>query len=130
VHGLRNMEGSMSERSSQNRPSNVNSNPETDKIQEKNLERMEALLQQSAMGIHILFDNHSIAEVMRTPFDNKNFTDFDIMKKVQDMMTELIAKKTYFEKISYLRELDKDSYNMLVRTYFHIVDNTVKTHPH
>lgn len=120
----------MSESSSQNRPSSVTNNPANTKIQEKNLERMEALLQQSAMGIHILFDNESIAQVMSTPFDNKNFTDFDIMKKVQDMMTELIAKKTYFEKISFLKELDKDSYNMLVRTYFHIVDNSVKKNQH
>jgi hypothetical protein len=99
---------------------------EAAKIQEKSLERMEALLKQSAMGIHILFDNLSIAEVMMQESDDKDFFDFNKMKRVQDVMTELIAKKTYFEKMSYLRELDKDSYGMLVRTYFHIVENTVR----
>jgi hypothetical protein len=99
---------------------------EATKIQEKSLERMESLLKQSAMGIHILFDNLSIAEVMTQTSDDKDFFDFDKMKRVQDVMTELIAKKTYFEKMSFLRELDKDSYNMLVRTYFHIVENTVR----
>lgn len=99
---------------------------EATKIQEKSLERMEALLKQSAMGIHILFDNTSIAQVMSQPVDDKDFFDFDKMKRVQDVMTELIAKKTYFEKVSFLRELDRESYHMLVRTYFHIVENTVR----
>lgn len=100
---------------------------EAAKIQEKSLERMEALLKQSAMGIHILFDNISIAEVLSQTADDKDFFDFNKMKRVQDVMTELISKKTYFEKMSFLRELDKDSYHMLVRTYFHIVENTVRS---
>lgn len=99
---------------------------EAAKIQEKSLERMEALLKQSAMGIHILFDNLSIAEVMAQPADDKDFFDFNKMKRVQDVMTDLIAKKTYFEKMSFLRDLDPESYSMLVRTYFHIVENTVR----
>jgi hypothetical protein len=95
-------------------------------VEEKNLERMEALLRQSAQGIHILFDNQSIADVMRQNQDDKDFFDFDKMKRVQDVMTELIAKKSYYEKVSYLRELDASSFEMLVRTYFHIVENTVR----
>ena len=87
---------------------------------------MEALLKQSAMGIHILFNNSAIANVMKSVKDDKDFFDFDKMKRVQDCMTELIAKKSYFEKVSYLEELDQDSYQMLIRTYFHIVDNTVR----
>lgn len=97
------------------------------KIQEQSLERMEALLKQSAKGIHILFDNTAIAEVMSKAFDEKDFFDFAKMKRVQDVMTELIGKKTYFEKVSYLRDLDRTSYEMLVRTYFHIVENTVRS---
>jgi hypothetical protein len=96
------------------------------KIQEQSLERMEALLKQSAKGIHILFDNISIAKIMSKNFDEKDFFDFNKMKRVQDVMTELIAKKTYFEKVSYLRDLDSESYEMLIRTYFHIVENTVR----
>jgi hypothetical protein len=94
--------------------------------QEKSLERMEALLKQSAMGIHILFDNHSIAKVMGQGKDDKDFFDFNKMKRVQDVMTELIAKKSYYEKVSFLRELDEEAFEMLVRTYFHIVENTVR----
>ncbi|WP_413944807.1 hypothetical protein [Bdellovibrio sp. HCB-162] len=87
---------------------------------------MEALLSHSAMGVHVLFDNKSIADVLKEVKDDKDFYSFDKMKKVQDVMTELIAKKSYFEKMAYLQALDPESYQMLVRAYFHIVENTVR----
>jgi len=87
---------------------------------------MEALLRQSALGFHVLFDNQSIAKALGTSRDNKEFFDFNKMKRIQDVMTELIAKPTYLEKMAYLRELDESSYQMLIRTYFHIVENTVR----
>lgn len=102
-------------------------------IEEKALERMESLLTHSALGVHVLFENKSIAEALREVKDDRDFYDFDKMKRVQDVMTELIAKKTYFEKVAYLRSLDLESFQMVVRAYFHIVENTVRaTHefPH
>jgi hypothetical protein len=95
-------------------------------IEEKSLERMEALLSHSAMGVHVLFDNKSIAEVLREVKDDKDFYDFNKMKKVQDVMTALIAKHTYIDKVAYLKSLDQESFEMVVRAYFHIVENTVR----
>jgi hypothetical protein len=96
-------------------------------IEEKSLERMEALLSHSALGVHVLFDNRSIAAVFSNQIvEEKDFYDFDKMKKVQDVMTELIAKKTYWEKISYINSLDTDAFQMLLRAYFHIVENSVR----
>ena len=93
---------------------------------EKNLKTMEALLRHSTLGIHILFNNAMIAKVLKETKGDQDFLNFNKMKKVQDCMTELIAKKTYFDKINYLHQLDSDSYEMLVRTYFHIVENTMR----
>lgn len=95
-------------------------------IEEKSLERMEALLSHSATGVHVLFDNKSIADVLREVKDDKDFYDFNKMKKVQDVMTELIAKRTYIEKVAYLKSLDQESFEMVVRAYFHIVESTVR----
>ncbi len=117
---------SESGQSNQNKSDQKAASKKNQKVQEKSLERMEALLKQSAMGIHILFDNHSIAEVMKHGKDDKDFFDFNKMKRVQDVMTELIAKKTYVEKVSFVRDLDDEAFEMLVRTYFHIVENTVR----
>ncbi len=95
-------------------------------VEEKSLQRMEALLKQSAMGIHILFQNRDIAEAMKTAKNTADFFDFNKMKRVQDVMTELIGKSTYYEKLAYIQDLDVESYQMLIRTYFHIVENTVR----
>ncbi len=88
---------------------------------------MEALLTHSARGIHVLFDNKAIANVLKEVKDDKDFYDLNKMKIVQDVMTELVSKKTYNEKMAYLQTLDQEAYHMLVRAYFHIVENTVRT---
>lgn len=95
-------------------------------VEEKSLQRMEALLSHSALGVHVLFDNESLAQVLSQASDENDFTNTEKMKKVQDTMTELIAKRTYFEKMAFLRSLDKETYILLVRAYFHIVENTVR----
>lgn len=100
-------------------------------IEETSLEKMEALLSHSALGVHVLFDNKAIANVLKEVKDDKDFYSFDKMKMVQDVMTALITKRTYFEKMAYLQALDTDSYQMLIRAYFHIVENTVRAnHEH
>lgn len=93
---------------------------------EKGLERMEALLKQSANGIHVLFKNSEIAAAIKDSNQKVDFCDFSQMKKVQEVMTALIEKKTYIEKMAYIKDLDSESYQMLIRTYFHIVENTVR----
>lgn len=95
-------------------------------LEEKSLERMEALLTHSTLGVHILFDNQAIIKALQEGCDDADFQNVDKMKQVQDVMTELIAKKTYFEKQSFLSGLDKETYNMVIRAYFHIVENTVR----
>ncbi len=95
-------------------------------IQEKHLAKMEALLRHSAMGVHIIFDNKELAAILAKNCDEKDFFDFQKMKQVQDAMTELVAKDSYFDKMSYLQDLSPESYELLVRTYFHIVENTVR----
>lgn len=96
------------------------------KAQEKNLARMEALLSQSAKGIHIIFDHESIAHIFREKNDDRDFLDVEKMKRVQDAMTELITKSTYLDKVSFVQSLPPESFRMLVRAYFHIVENTVR----
>ena len=86
---------------------------------------MEAILNQASMGIHLLFDKQTIASAYKDVSDEKDFYDFDKVKVIQDAMTELIAKKTYFEKLAFLQTLDQTTLVLLVRAYFHIVENNV-----
>jgi hypothetical protein len=87
---------------------------------------MEAILSHSAKGVHVLFDNKSIADVLSQVQDDRDFYDFNKMKIVQDVMTELIAKRTFIEKVDYLKSLDSESFRLVVRAYFHMVEGTVR----
>ena len=98
-----------------------------EKIEEQSLRQMEALLNHSAQGVHILFYNQSIAKILKNPTDNKVFMDVQKIKIVQDILTQLIAKKTYIEKVAFLGDLSPENYEMLIRTYFHIVENNIRS---
>lgn len=94
-------------------------------ISPEKLEQIEYLLSQSTQGIHLLFDNASIAKILKNPTENLDFFTVDNIKKVQGILTEFIERKTLTEKQDYLKRLDKTTYELLVRTYFNIVDNAV-----
>lgn len=87
---------------------------------------MEALLAQATKGIHILFDNHALAEVLKDTEGEKDFYSFDNVKKVQNTLVELMAKKNYIDKVSFIESLDSDNYKLLIRAYFHIVENAAR----
>jgi hypothetical protein len=93
---------------------------------ESNLKKMESLLRHSTLGVHILFENDQIADCLKRTSGNEDFFDFEKMKKVQECMTELIGKNSIGDKMDYIQNLDKESREMLIRSYFHIVENTIR----
>ncbi len=89
------------------------------------LQEIEYLLSQSVQGLHHLFDNDMIAKILSTPTEDIDFFNMDNIKKVQGILSDFIAQKTMIDKQRFLKNLDKKSYELLVRTYFNIVDNAV-----
>lgn len=114
--------------SSPRSPSIKSTDPQTSspKIADKNLEKMETFLNQSTKGFHILFEKEQILKALQQKKEEKDLFDFEKMKKIQDIMTSLIAQPSYYEKLAYLHDLDENSRALLIRTYFHIVQNTIK----
>ncbi len=89
-----------------------------------NLEHIEHLLCQSLNGLHLLWDHTNIAQILRVPTEDIDFFNPPNMDKLQDLFHQLIDKKTFNEKQLFLQSLDQESYEMLLRAYFHILDNT------
>ena len=50
---------------------------------------------------------------------------FKNLEKIQDLFTTFVQQQTLQEKRMWLESLDKGSFEMLLRTYFHIVDNSL-----
>ena len=96
-------------------------------IEEQCLDAIEGLLSQSLKGLHFLFDKDDIARVLKTPTEELDLFNEENIPKVQDLFLELIENYSFAEKKSYLDQLDNESYEIVLRAYFHIVDNTAST---
>lgn len=98
------------------------------KIEKKQLKEIEFLFNQSMKGLHLLFDdNQRLHEILKTPTLEDHFFRPSNNQKIQNLFTELIARKSFQDKKRYLDQLNPENFEILVRTYFHIVDNTLLT---
>ena len=98
------------------------------KIERKQLQEIEFLFKQSIQGLHLLFDDTKrLTDILSTPTREKSFFDSKNMSQIQEVFTGLISKKSFREKQNYLNTLTSKKFEILVRTYFHILDNTILT---
>jgi hypothetical protein len=95
---------------------------------EEDLERMEYLLAQSVHGIHLLFDKRSVAEILKVPTEHLDIFKGENITKAQKLLSDFIAQPSYWAKMDYLDQLQPSEYELIVRAYFQIVDNTVLSH--
>jgi hypothetical protein len=94
-------------------------------IHEKHLDEIEFLLAQSMNGVHLLFDNMEIAKILHKPTEDKELFSFANMERIQDLFTRLIEQNSVPEKLDFIHGLPPEDFELLLRTYFHILDNTL-----
>ena len=91
-----------------------------------NLEHIEHLLRQSMNGIHVLFENSDVARILQKSLPDEEFFKDDNMGKIQHLLDGLIERESFIEKQRYLNSLDHESYEIVVRTYFHLLESTIR----
>jgi len=89
------------------------------------MKQLEVLLNQSTKGIHLLFDNDSVSEILQNPTEALEFFTVENLNKIQSLLGDFLQKQSLEDKIHFLRSLEKEDYEILVRSYFNIVDNTI-----
>ena len=94
-------------------------------IDKNQLSEVEYLFNQSAQGLHILFDNANIRRVLSQPTEEIDFFSFENVQKIQKILSDFIAKSTIKSKMDFLDNLDQGTYDLLLRTYFNIVENSI-----
>ena len=94
-------------------------------ISPHNLLQLEYLFAQSVQGIHILFDNGSLARILSRPSEELDIFNFENLDRVQNIFTDFVNRESLDEKRAYLESLNEETYELLVRTYFNIVENAV-----
>lgn len=93
-----------------------------------NLEQIEYLLFQSTQGIHFVFENSEIARVLARPNQETDFFKEENMDKVQGLLSGFLDRASLVEKKSFLESLPDADYELLLRAYFQLVDNTILAH--
>lgn len=95
-------------------------------VDDNQLEALETFLNQSLKGHHHLFDQDRIKVIMAKPGVTDEFFSIKNMERIQSLIVELMKRPSLAEKRRYLHGLNQDSYEMVVRAYFHIVDSTLQ----
>lgn len=94
-------------------------------ISESHLDQIEHILAQSMNGIHLLFDNQTIAQVLAIPTEDEELFAFQNLDRIQDLFSQLVQQESFEEKVEFLRALDVEGFELVLRTYFHIVENSL-----
>ncbi len=90
-------------------------------VNEDQLEQVKYLLEQSALGNHLLFDNITIRRIANTDHENQ-----DRVEKAEKLLEEMILCPTLAAKRAFLENLDRRTYDDVVRIFLNVVQNTLK----
>ncbi|MCB0349817.1 MAG: hypothetical protein KDD38_01460 [Bdellovibrionales bacterium] len=102
----------------------------TTKQSDLQIQELEKLLNQSIMGYHHLFDKEQIAHILKKPTEEIDFFTVENMDIIQKLFNDLIKKSTMQEKQAFIERLDEKNFEILLRTYFHIVESTLLSSEH
>lgn len=95
------------------------------KQNELQIQELEKLLNQSILGFHHLFEKEQIAHILKKPTEEIDFFTVENMDIIQKLFNDLIKKSTMQEKQVYIERLNEKNFEILLRTYFHIVESTL-----
>lgn len=97
-------------------------------LDEQQINNLKSILSQSEHGIHVLFENELIAEVFKTEYPEEKFFEIENIKEVQEDILKLLQCKTLSEKQDYIASLEEDEKHRIVRAYFYIIENNLRSH--
>lgn len=86
---------------------------------------MEFLLHLSRQGFHVLFDSNEVVKILDATENNKDLFKFETLDKIQNLLNEFVNSTSLSDKADFLSNLDEDSYKLMVRSYFNILENSI-----
>jgi hypothetical protein len=91
-------------------------------VSQEQLDQVKYLLEQSAKGCHLLFDDRTIRRIAPGVTGDKD----DCSKKAENLMEQMILRPTIAGKKAFLEALDSETYDDVVKLYLTIVQNTAQ----
>lgn len=95
-------------------------------LDQKQIKNLKTIMNQSEVGIHLLFDHQLIIDVFKNEISEKDFFEVENLKNIQDDLLKLLQFHNLTEKQDFVRSLSPDRQNRIVRAYFYIIENNLK----
>lgn len=92
-------------------------------LDQDQIQNLKSILNQSEIGIHLLFDNKMISEVYKEDITEDAFFEMENIKKVQDDLIKLLQFKKLTDKQDFIRNLAPERLKLIIRAYFYIIEN-------
>ncbi|RZA05128.1 MAG: hypothetical protein EOP11_13510 [Proteobacteria bacterium] len=93
-------------------------------VSQEQLDQVNYLLSQSALGNHLLFDQHTLRRVL--PNLSVSTIRSPEVEKAEKLMEQMILRPTIGAKKAFLESLSPELHDDVARVYFNIVQNTAR----
>jgi hypothetical protein len=95
-------------------------------IEPSQMQYIEYLIKQSLNGHHFLFEKNQLAHILKArPSNDINFHSEETHKEAHLLLCDLLSQQSLEDKRSFLKVLDDRQTEILVRTYFQVIENTI-----
>jgi hypothetical protein len=95
-------------------------------LDQNQIQNLKSILNQSEVGIHLLFDRELITSAFQNETPESDFFEVDHLKKTQDDLIKLLQFQQLSEKKNFISSLSAERQHSIVRAYFYIIENNLK----
>ena len=93
-------------------------------VNQDQLDQVKYLLQQSAQGNHLLFDESTLRRL--APRLGQTETRNERIEKAEQLLEQMILRPSISSKRAFLESLDAETYDEVARVFFNIMQNTAQ----
>ena len=93
-------------------------------VNQEQLDQVKYLLEQSAQGNHLLFDESTLRRVAWRV--GRQEARNEMVEKAEALLEQMILRPTIAGKKAFLENLDPEVYDEVARVFFNIVQNTAQ----
>ncbi len=93
-------------------------------VNQEQLDQVKYLLEQSAVGNHLLFDDKTIHRIALRIGQQESRDERQ--EKAEQLLEQMILRPTLSSKRAFLEGLDQQTYEDVARIYFNIVQNSAQ----
>ncbi len=92
-------------------------------VNQDQLDQVKYLLEQSAQGNHLLFNESTLRRIAGREGQNEKRNER--VEKAEQLLEQMILRPSISSKRAFLEELEPEVYDDVARVFFNIVQNTL-----